>query len=48
MSTFEVKMTILTILGEAGNVALAEEMYQWVMEEVEREEQKKADIHSIN
>lgn len=40
MSTFEIKMTILTILGESATKDKAEEAYQWVMEEVEIEENK--------
>lgn len=40
MSTFEIKMTILTILGENINKEKAEELYQWVIEEVEIEENK--------
>lgn len=38
MSTFEIKMAILTILGEAATKDKAEEAYQWVMQEVEVEE----------
>lgn len=37
MSTFEIKMTILSILGEASSKEKAEELYQWAMEEVELE-----------
>lgn len=33
-------MTILTILGEASAKEKAEDLYQWVMEEVEVEENK--------
>lgn len=40
MSTFEIKMTVLTILGEAATRDKAEDIYQWVMEEVEVEENK--------
>jgi len=35
MNTFEIKMTILTILGEASDLERAEKLYEWVMEEVE-------------
>ena len=37
MNTFEIKMTLLTILGEATTKEKAEELYEWVMEEVEVE-----------
>lgn len=37
MNTFEIKMTVLTILGEAATKEKAEELYQWAMEEVEVE-----------
>lgn len=35
LSTFEIKMTILTIMGDAAEKNKAEELYQWVMQEVE-------------
>lgn len=37
MNTFEIKMTILTILGEASSREKAEDLYDWVMQEVEVE-----------
>lgn len=38
MSTFEIKMTILNILGESSELERAEGLYQWVMEELEVED----------
>lgn len=38
MSTFEIKMTILSILGDKSETDTAQELYEWVMEEVEVEE----------
>jgi len=40
MSTFEIKMTLLTILGEASSKDKAQDLYEWIMEEVEVEENK--------
>lgn len=40
MSTFEIKMTVLTILGEGADLKKAEELYEWVMKEVEIESQE--------
>jgi len=40
MSTFEIKMTLLTILGGASSKDKAQDLYEWVMEEVEVEENK--------
>lgn len=37
MSTFEIKMTVLTILGEGANIKKAQDLYDWVMQEVEIE-----------
>lgn len=38
MSTFEIKMTVLTILGEGATKEKAVELYEWVMQEVEIED----------
>jgi len=46
MSTFEIKMTILTILGESSTKEKAEELYQWAMQEVDIEENK-AEVASL-
>lgn len=35
MSTFEIKMTILSVLGQSAEIGNAQELYDWVMEEVE-------------
>jgi hypothetical protein len=35
MNTFEIKLTILTILGEKAKLDTAKELYEWVSEELE-------------
>lgn len=46
MNTFEIKLAILSILGEKAEKRLAEELYQWAMEEVEVED-KDAEVVSL-
>lgn len=48
MSTFEIKMTVLSMLGESATADKANELYNWVMEEVEIEEtDKKANVTQL-
>lgn len=45
MNTFEIKLTVLTILGSKADVEKAKPIYDWIMEEVEvdKGEDKKPD-----
>lgn len=40
MNTFEIKLSVLTILGETANKERAEELYSWLMEELEIKDDK--------
>lgn len=35
MNTFEIKLSVLSILGEAATKEKAEPLYEWLMEELE-------------
>lgn len=48
LSTFEIKMTVLTIMGESADVDKAEGLYQWVMEELEIQNPKKAEVTKLS
>lgn len=47
MSTFEIKMTILSILGDKSEVDNAQELYEWVMQEVEVKEEEGAEVSHL-
>ena len=51
MTTFEIKMTVLTILGENSTLAKAEDLYKWVMEELDTVEKTSGTVqklHTVN
>jgi len=47
LTTFEIKMTILTIMASNAEKEKAEELYKWVMEELLVEENKSAEVTSL-
>lgn len=44
LTTFEIKMTILTIMGSNAEVEKAKALYDWILEEVEIEKVKKGEV----
>lgn len=47
MTTFEIKMTILTIMGQSANLQEAEKLYDWIMQELKVEELPKGSVSHL-
>lgn len=47
MTTFEIKITILSILGEQAEKERAEDLYQWVMQELDLKDKSKDNVTTL-
>ncbi len=47
MNTFEIKVTVLSLLGENATLADCKEAYEWLMEEVVKEDKEPVVLRTI-
>jgi hypothetical protein len=47
MTTFEIKITILSILGEKAEKERAEDLYKWVMQELDLKDKRKDNVTTL-